>query len=76
MPGTVTLKGDVMPASYANFYVANGVVLLPVYDDPNDARAADVVGSCFPGRTVVPIPCSDVIWGLGAFHCLTQQVPG
>ena len=75
MPAPVRLKGEAMPASYANFYIANGAVLLPVYEDPNDARAIEIVGRCFPAREVVPIPCNDVIWGLGAFHCLTQQVP-
>lgn len=75
MPAPVRLKGEVMPASYANFYVANGVVLLPVFGDPRDAEAEAIVRRAFPTREVVPIRCNDVIWGLGAFHCLTQQVP-
>lgn len=75
MPAPVMLKGEVMPASYANFYIGNGVVLLPVFDDPQDAAARDVLQACFPDREIVPIPCREVIWGLGALHCLTQQVP-
>lgn len=75
MPAPVRLKGEYMPASYANFYIANQTVLLPVYGDPNDEEAVAVLRRCFPDRTVVPIRCNDVIWGLGAFHCLTQQVP-
>ena len=53
----------------------NGVILLPTYNDPNDAEAAAILRDCFPGREVIPIDCTSVIWGLGAFHCLTQQVP-
>ncbi|HET6569634.1 MAG TPA: agmatine deiminase family protein, partial [Rhodothermales bacterium] len=75
MPRPVVVKGQRMPASYANFYVANGVVLLPVYDDPNDAHARDTLQRLFPTRRIIPIPCTDVIWGLGAVHCLTQQIP-
>jgi agmatine deiminase len=75
MPRPVVLKGERMPASYANFYVANGVVLLPVYEDPNDEEAARTLARLFPGRAVVPVDCRFLIWGLGAIHCLTQQVP-
>ena len=72
MPRPVHLKGDRMPASYANFYVGNGVVLMPAFDDPADAVAADVLRAAFPNREVVPLSCKRLIWGLGAFHCLTQ----
>ncbi len=64
-----------LPASYANFYIANGVVLLPVFGDPRDAEATGVLRQALPGRRVVPIDCRDVIVGLGALHCVTQQEP-
>ncbi len=64
-----------MPASYANFYIGNEIVMLPVYEDPADEVAQRTLEQTFPGRTVVPINCRSLIWGLGAFHCLTQQVP-
>jgi agmatine deiminase len=63
------------PASYANFYIANTVVLLPCYGGPRDDEAREILQSLFPNRRVVGIDCRDLIWGLGAFHCLTQQVP-
>jgi agmatine deiminase len=65
----------VLPASYANFYIANKVVLVPTYADPNDAAAVETIQRSFPTRSVVPIDCTELIWGLGAFHCLTQQQP-
>ena len=65
----------VLPASYANFYIANEVVLVPTYNDPNDAAAIATIQAAFPTRRVVPIDCREMIWGLGAFHCLTQQQP-
>ena len=65
----------VLPASYANFYIANEVVLVPTYNDPNDAQAIATIQSAFPHRRVAPIDCRELIWGLGAFHCLTQQQP-
>jgi agmatine deiminase len=64
-----------LPASYANFYIANDVVLVPTYNDPNDAPAIATIQSAFPDRRVAPIDCQELIWGLGAFHCLTQQQP-
>ncbi|MDQ6626781.1 MAG: agmatine deiminase family protein [Verrucomicrobiota bacterium] len=64
-----------LPASYANFYIANNCVLMPSYNDPNDAAAAATVQAAFPNRRVIPIDCRELIWGLGAFHCLTQQQP-
>jgi agmatine deiminase len=64
-----------LPASYANFYIANSVVLVPTFDDPNDEPAVALIERAFPDRRVAPIDCRELIWGLGAFHCLTQQQP-
>ena len=75
MPAPVRREGQRLPASYANFYIANKVVLLPAFNDPGDAWAAAVLREAFPGRKIVPINCRDLVWGLGAFHCLTQQQP-
>jgi agmatine deiminase len=75
MPPRVTCEGQRLPASYANFYIGNRVVLLPTYAHPNDDRAVSVLEELFPDREIVGIDCTDLIWGLGAFHCLTQQVP-
>ncbi|RFC44399.1 MAG: agmatine deiminase [Verrucomicrobia bacterium] len=75
MPGRIDRDGLRLPASYANFYIANKVVLLPVFNDPMDAKAVAVLEPLFPGREIVPIDCTELIWGLGAFHCLTQQQP-
>lgn len=75
MPARIDRDGLRLPASYANFYIANNAVLLPVFGDPADARAQAVLESAFPSRKVIPIDCTEVIWGLGAFHCLTQQQP-
>jgi len=68
--------GGKAAASYTNFYIGNGVVLAPTYNDPNDAKALEIIQSCFPDRKVVGIDCSDIIYGGGAIHCLTQQQPG
>ena len=75
MPGKIVKQGQRLPASYANFYIANKVVLLPVFQDAGDAWAKSVLQSAFPKRKVIPIDCRELIWGLGAFHCLTQQQP-
>ncbi len=75
MPPPITHNGERLPASYANFYIANRVVLLPTFGASTDATAQQVVQACFPEREVVPIDCHNVVWGLGACHCLTQQVP-
>jgi agmatine deiminase len=75
MPPPVVYEGQRLPASYANFYVANKVVLLPTYNHPNDEGAQSTLVKLFPGRDVIGMDCTDLIWGLGAFHCLTQQVP-
>ena len=75
MPRPLTFKGDRLPASYANFYIGNRVVLMPAFNDPADEPNRRLLAGCFPGREVVAIDCSDVVLGLGTFHCLTQQVP-
>ncbi len=75
MPAAIVREDLRLPASYANFYIGNRVVLLPVFGDPNDAVAVETLEPLFPGRRVVPINCRELIWGLGAFHCLTQQQP-
>ncbi len=75
MPAPVVYDGRRLPASYANFYIGNTVVLAPVFNCAQDARALATLGECFPRRRVVGIDCTDLVWGLGAFHCLTQQVP-
>jgi agmatine deiminase len=75
MPSRIVREGQRLPASYANFYVGNTVVLLPAYHDTNDAWAASVLKEAFPERRIVPIDCRELVWGLGAFHCLTQQQP-
>ncbi len=68
-------KGFRIPASYANFYIANECVLLPVWDDPADAAAIETLKKCFPERRIVPIDSRVLTWGWGSFHCVTQQVP-
>mgnify|MGYP003645475766 CR=1 FL=1 len=75
MPRPVEFRGDRLPASYANFYIGNTVVLMPAFDDPNDAINVKILSKAFPGRRIVPIDCRDLVLGLGTFHCLTQQVP-
>ncbi len=75
MPGRIVRDDQRLPASYANFYIANKVVLLPVFADANDKWACAVLEKAFPDREIVPIDCRELIWGLGAFHCLTQQQP-
>jgi len=75
MPARIVREGIRLPASYANFYIANEIVLLPVFGERNDAWAESVLREAFPTRKVVPIDCRELIWGLGAFHCLTQQQP-
>ena len=75
MPGAVYFEGRRLPASYANFYIANGMVLGPVFNDPNDRVALDILADIFPDREIVGIYCGDLIWGFGAIHCMTQQQP-
>ena len=75
MPEPVLFEGQRLPASYANFYIANDLVLVPTFNDPNDRRALNLLADCFPTRQIVGIHCVDLIWGLGALHCMTQQEP-
>jgi len=76
MPGVIEYDGQRLPASYANFYIANGVVLLPTYRNPRtDAIAIKTLQKIFVDRRVVGIDSTNLIWGLGSFHCLTQQQP-
>ena len=74
-PQPVTMGGERLPASYANFYVANGVVLVPTFNDANDRTALTTLADLFPGREVTGIHAVDLVWGLGSIHCLTQQQP-
>jgi agmatine deiminase len=76
MPAPQLHDGERLPASYANFYIANSTVLLPVFACDADREAASILADCFPERRIVPIDCRDLVVGLGAIHCLTQQVPG
>jgi agmatine deiminase len=75
MPQSVAFEGRRLPASYANFYIANGAVLAPVFNRPNDRIALNTLAEVFPSRDIVPIYSGDFIWGLGAMHCMTQQQP-
>ncbi len=75
MPDPVVYDGQRLPASYANFYIANTVVVVPVFGSPKDERALQIIQDCFPDRKVVGIDSVDIIWGLGSFHCLSQQEP-
>ena len=75
MPRPVVFEGRQLPASYANFYIANGAVLTPVFNDPNDRIALNTFAELFPTREIVPIYSGDLIWGFGALHCMTQQQP-
>jgi len=74
-PGEVTRDGQRLPASYANFYVANEAVLVPTFSHPNDAAALATLRRCFPSRRVLGLESSELVWGLGACHCATQQQP-
>jgi agmatine deiminase len=74
-PRPVIMNGDRLPASYANFYIANGAVLVPTFNDPNDRVALNGIAEAFPRHTVVGIHSVDLVWGLGTLHCLTQQQP-
>jgi agmatine deiminase len=75
MPEPVVFMKQRLPASYANFYIANGRVLVPTFNDPRDREALDTLARLFPGRQVVGIHAVDLVWGLGTLHCLTQQQP-
>ena len=75
LPGPIVYAGQRLPASYCNFYIANGVVLVPQFDDPADRAAFDTLARFFPGRELVGLPARDLVWGRGGFHCITQQQP-
>ncbi len=75
MPADVIYEGQLLPASYANFYISNGHVVVPTFKCTIDDKAMQIIQSCFPTRQVVGIDSTDIIWGLGSFHCLSQQEP-
>lgn len=75
MPAPVVFDSQRLPASYGNFYIANRLVLVPTFNDPNDRIALNTLADLFPRRKVIGIHCGDFIWGLGALHCMTQQQP-
>ena len=74
-PRAVMMDGERLPASYANFYIANDVVIVPTFNDRNDRVALNTLADLFPGREIVGIHAVDLVWGLGTLHCLTQQQP-
>src|SRR5690606_30487433 len=75
MPAPVVFDGERLPASYANFYIANKKVLVPTFNDANDRVALNTLQELFPRHRVVGIHCLDLVWGLGTLHCMTQQQP-
>ena len=76
MPKAAYCDGQRLPASYANFLVINGAVLMPAFRQPKrDAEAAEILADCFPGREIVPVDCLELVWGLGTLHCISQQQP-
>ena len=75
MPGHLERDGQRLPASYANFYISNAAVVMPTYRHANDAKALAILQRCFPDRRVVGLDSTDLIWGLGSFHCISQQEP-
>jgi agmatine deiminase len=75
MPAPVFFNGQRLPASYANFYIANKLVLVPIFNDANDRVALSTMAKLFPDREVVGIYCRDLVLGLGTIHCMTQQLP-
>lgn len=75
MPAPVFFDGQRLPASYANFYIANKIVLVPTFNDPNDRIALNTLAKLFPAREVIGIACRDLVLGLGTIHCMTQQEP-
>jgi len=76
MPKPTFCDGQPLPASYANFLIINGAVLMPAFRQPKrDAEAREVLADCFPGREIIPIDCQDLVWGLGTLHCISQQQP-
>jgi agmatine deiminase len=75
MPAPLVFDGMRLPASYANFYIANGLVLVPTFNDPNDRVALGILGDLFPDREVVGIHAVDLVWGLGTLHCMSHEEP-
>ena len=75
MPNPVVFDGQRLPASYANFYIANDLVLVPTFNDCHDRLALNIIAECFPEREVIGIHAVDLVWGLGTLHCMTQQEP-
>ena len=75
MPAPIVFSGQRLPASYANFYIANESVLVPTFNDENDRIAMGILGELFPSRKIVGIHAVDLVWGLGTLHCLSQQEP-
>jgi agmatine deiminase len=75
MPAPVFFDGQRLPASYANFYIANKIVLVPTFNDSNDRAALNTLSGLFPDRQVIGIGCRDLVLGLGTIHCMTQQQP-
>jgi agmatine deiminase len=75
MPAPVVFDGQRLPASYANFYLANGIALVPTFNDPNDRLALNLLAEAMPDRKVIGINCTELVWGLGTLHCMTQQQP-
>ena len=75
MPRPLSFDGTRLPASYANFYIANGIVIVPTFNDPADRVALGTLAELFSDREVVGIHCVDLVWGLGTLHCMTQQEP-
>ena len=74
-PARLQFDGTRLPASYANFYIANGLVIVPTFNDPKDRLVLGILADLFPGREVIGIHCLDLVWGLGTLHCMTQQQP-
>jgi agmatine deiminase len=74
-PRPLMMRGERLPASYANFYACNGAVLVPTFNDPADQRALGIIADAFPSRDVIGIHAVNLVWGLGTLHCLTQQQP-
>jgi agmatine deiminase len=75
MPQPMYIEDQRLPLSYLNFYIANGVVIVPVFDQPTDRFVLDKLRELFPSREIIGIYAVDLFWGLGAFHCITQQQP-
>ena len=75
LPAPKFVDGHRLPASYCNFYIANELVVVPQFSDPADARAVSILRELFPDRQVRGLSALDLVWGLGTFHCLTQQEP-